>query len=45
MNSEELNRRIREICDGPGSFGDDPEDYGYEAFGGKPIAYVGFGAR
>lgn len=41
MDSKELNRRIREICDGASFFGA-PEGYGYEAFGGKPIAYIGW---
>lgn len=35
MDSKELNRRIKEICDSD-------QDYGYEAFGGKPIAYIGW---
>ncbi len=30
-----LNERIHEICD-------NPEEYGYECFGGKTIAYLGW---
>lgn len=35
MNSEELNRRISEICD-------ESEIYGFQAFGGKTIPYIGW---
>jgi len=36
MTSDELNRRIAELCD-------EPEDCGgFEAFGGKSIPYVGW---